>query len=132
MNPLTFSIPPNLRVPALAFVALLTTAALVLIAVVVYTGGDLGSPRITTPLGFAFTIISIILVALGLGNQVAAQNTVMHTSINGRMTQLVDASASAAFQAGQTAGLGAPVPTPPVAIPPDPQVPPASSGVTTK
>lgn len=113
---MTLQIPAQLRVYAFALLGLIVVAALVLLAAALFTGHDLADPRITTPLGFALTIISILLAALGLSGQVAA----VHTAINGRVEQLVDAAAVNGFQAGQAAGPGAPLPPAPSTVTPPP------------
>jgi hypothetical protein len=106
---MNINIPPAFRPYAFALLALAVIAGAVLVIVALITGHDLSDPHIAQILGYLITIVVILISALGLSNQVAA----VHTSINGRMTELVDTTASSSFQAGQSAGPSAPVPPPP-------------------
>lgn len=109
-----FTIPSTFRPYALALLVLVVVAAIALIVVVSLKGGDLSDPHISALLGYALTIAAILITGLGLSSQVAA----VHTSINGRMTELVDSTASSAFQAGQSAPPGSPIPPAPSTLAP--------------
>jgi hypothetical protein len=108
------SIPPTFKPYALALLVLVILAAITLAVVVTLRGGDLSDPHISTLLGYALTIAAVLITGLGLSSQVAA----VHTSINGRMTELVDTTAVASFQAGQAAPPGSPVPPAPSTVAP--------------
>lgn len=103
------------QVAVLGMIAVAIAAAALVLGVLL-TGHDLGDPRVIEVLGFLGTIITVLLTASGLNTKVAE----VHTAINGRMAQLVDATASTSFQAGQTAGVGAPIPPAPSSLIPMP------------
>lgn len=103
------SIPPAFRPYALALLVLDVVAGLVLAVVVIVTGHDLSDPHISTLLGQAVLIATVLIAALGL----SAQIHTVSNSINGRMTELVDTAAASGFQAGQAAPPGSPIPPPP-------------------
>jgi hypothetical protein len=103
-----------MRPYALVVLALIVIAAIALVIVVTVTGHDLNDPHVVALLGYAVTVAAVLIAALGLSAQVQA----VHTAIDGRMTQLVDTTASSAFQAGQSAPPGSPVPPAPSASAP--------------
>jgi hypothetical protein len=109
-----FTIPPTFKPYALVLLVLVVLGAIALVVVVTLRGGDLSDPHISMLLGYALTIAAILIAGLGLSSQVAA----VHTSINGRMTELVDTTAAASFQAGQIAPEGSPVPAAPSTLAP--------------
>ena len=109
-----FTIPPAFRVYALILLALVVIAAIALVVVTSLRGGDLSDPHVSALLGYALTIAAVLIAGLGLSNQVAA----VHSSINGRMTELVDTTASSSFQAGQSAPPGSPIPPAPSTLAP--------------
>jgi hypothetical protein len=108
------AIPPTFKPYALVLLVLVVVAAIALVVVTTIRGGDLSDPHVSTLLGYALTIAAILIAGLGLSSQVAA----VHTSINGRMTELVDSTAAASFQAGQIAPEGTPVPPAPSTVAP--------------
>jgi amino acid transporter len=96
-------------------VALLASAVVV---VVLVTGRNDAQDiqLVTTVLGFAGTIIVVLLGLAGLGTKVET----VHTAINGRMDQLVATTSTDAYQKGQAAGPG---PLPETLVGPPPPVP---------
>jgi hypothetical protein len=109
-----FPIPPAFRPYAVVLLALLVVSAMILVSAVMFTGHDLNDPTVQRLLEFAVTIATVLLAALGLSSQIH----VVTNSINGRMTELVDTTASNAFQAGQAAPAGAPLPPAPSTLAP--------------
>jgi len=108
------AIPPSFRPYAVGLLVLLIVSTMLLVVVIIATGHDLNDPHIQTLLGFAVTAATVLIAGLGLSSQ-------LHTvakSINGRMTELVDTTASNAFQAGQAAPAGSPMPPAPSTLAP--------------
>lgn len=103
---------------ALIGVVVVVVVAAGVVVVVVLTGRtDSGTIQlVTTVLGFAGTIIVVLLGIAGITNRVDA----VHSSINGRMSELLSTSNAAAFKAGQVAG---PESAPGVTVAPPPQPP---------
>ncbi len=118
------SIPPAFKPYALALLVLVVVAAIALVVVTTLRGGDLSDPHVSTLLGYALTIAAVLIAGLGLSSQVAS----VHTAINGRMTELVDTTASSSFQAGQAAPPGSPVPPAPSTLAPSNPVNPGGGG----
>ena len=94
--------------------------AAALVAVVAIVASVIKPEEAVTILGFAVTIVTILIAAAGLSaGQVQIKSNLadtdakvdaVHDKVNGLTTQLVDTTASNSFQAGQAAGPGAPVP----------------------
>jgi hypothetical protein len=117
------TIPPAFRPYAVVLLVLVVVAAIVLVIVVLVTGHDLSDPHISNLLGYAVTIATVLIAALGLSSQIHA----VDKSINGRVTELVDTTASNSFQAGQAAPAGSPIPPPPSASAPSVPINPGPS-----
>lgn len=103
---------------ALVGVIVVVVVAAALVLAVVLTGhtDPAALQLVTTVLGFAGTIILVLLGLAGL----KAQVTDVHTAIDGRMTELVASTASNSRQLGvteglaQAAGAGPAAPDPPI------------------
>jgi hypothetical protein len=117
---MNLTIPPSFRPYAFAILALVVVAAITLVVVVILKGGNLDDPHVSQLLGYAAVIITVLIAALGLSGQVTA----VHNAINGRLTQLVDATAAKSFLEGQAAPAGAPIPPAPSTQLTPPIVPP--------
>lgn len=105
--------PTGTQAYAVLGIVITIVAAMLLVAVVFLTGHDLSNPEITQLLGFAGTVIIMLFGLLGVNANLASKVQDVHLSINSRMDQLVDSTASSSFQQGQAAGPGAPIPPSP-------------------
>jgi hypothetical protein len=99
---------------AIVGMVVVAIAACAVVAAALFTNHDLSDPRVVQVLGFAVTIFAVLAGIAG----VTAKVQDVHTSINGRMDQLVATTASNSFQQGQAAGPSA---APPPATPEPPQ-----------
>lgn len=110
----------NTQLSALVGVIVVVVIAAVLVLAVVLTGHtDTASLQlVTTVLGFAGTIILVLLGLAGLKGKVEE----IHGSINGRMGELISTTAASAHARGVVEGMAKALP---LAAPPVPLEPPA-------
>jgi hypothetical protein len=102
---------PNTQVYTLVAIVVLMVIAAAVTGGVILTGHtDQASLALIASVDGSIGTIIVVLLNLLQTTQVSNKVQDVHVAVNSRMDQLINATQSSSFQAGQTAGPGAAVP----------------------